>query len=553
MHSFTRLAAIAAISMLPAVATAATLIHNVKGYSMRGGERMSFSALEYEDGVITQVYADAAAAANSSAEERIDGGGATLLPGLIDAHGHVTGYARTLTTVNMTGTVSEAGAVRRVAAFLDAAPAADGEWIRGHGWNQVLWASRAFPNRAGLDAVTGDRPAAFSRVDGHALWVNSAALRAAGIDRSTPDPEGGQILRDAGGEPTGVLIDNAMDAVYAAIGEPSVAELETQIETGLAALAALGLTAVHDAGISARELQAYRNLQARGRLPIRVYVMLSVLDPANDATLAQGPWTSEDDMLAVRSVKILADGALGSRGAALHEDYSDQPGHRGLLVLDEETLRHHMQRSVAAGFQANVHAIGDLANTRVLDEFERLNRDPASRALRHRIEHAQILRPQDIGRFRELDVIASVQPTHATSDKNMAGDRLGEQRLQGAYAWHTLFESGARLAGGSDFPVEPAEPFFGLHAAVTRQDRNGEPPGGWRVGEALSRNQALSLFTEDAAYAGHAEDTLGRLEPGYAADFVLVRDDYFEVPRGQLWQNRVLATVVGGRQVYATD
>jgi predicted amidohydrolase YtcJ len=202
------------------------------------------------------------------------------------------------------------------------------------------------------------------------------------------------------------------------------------------------------------------------------------------------------------------------------------------------------------GFQVNVHAIGDLANAKVLDEFEQLNAMPAQRALRHRVEHAQILRPRDIERFAKLDVIASVQPTHATSDKNMAGDRLGEARLEGAYAWQSLFESGAILAGGSDFPVEPPNPFFGLHAAVTRQDREGAPPGGWREGEAVSRDKALSLFTEDAAYAGHAEETVGRLLPGYAADFILVRDDYFTVPREQIWQNKVMLTVVAGEPVY---
>jgi predicted amidohydrolase YtcJ len=546
--------ALVAMLLIPiAASSATTLIHNIKGYSMRDGERVSFTALEYADGKVTAIYSSEAAMAASQAGNRIDGGGATLLPGLIDAHGHVSSYAQALTSVDMTGTTSEDEAAARIAGFLEASPDAGSGWIRGNGWNQVLWDSGEFPDRASLDSVTGERPAAFSRVDGHALWVNSAALRAAGIDRNTPDPDGGQILRDADGEPTGVLIDNAMSAIRAAIGQPSVDEFEDRLELGLTALAALGLTGVHDAGISAREMQAYRNLQAQGRLPIRVYAMLSVRDPANDATLEQGPWTAADAMLSVRSVKILADGALGSRGAALHEDYSDQPGHRGLLVLDADSLRHHMQRSVAAGFQANVHAIGDRANTLVLDEFERLNQEPASRSLRHRIEHTQILRPTDIGRFKALDVIASVQPTHATSDKNMAGDRLGEERLEGAYAWQTLFESGARLAGGSDFPVEPAEPFFGLHAAVTRQDRNGEPPGGWRVGEALSRNQALPLFTEDAAYAGHAEESLGRLEPGYAADYVLVRDDFFAVSRDQLWQNRVLATVVAGKPVYAAE
>jgi predicted amidohydrolase YtcJ len=533
---------------VPLQSLAATLVYNLQGYTMLDGARVAFSALEYENGLVTAIYDDAEAAQSSTAETRINANGASLLPGLIDAHGHVSAYGAALARVDLTGSRSEEGSVERVAAFL-ADDAATG-WIRGRGWNQVLWPGKQFPGRASLDAVTGDRPAALDRVDGHALWVNSAALRAAGIDADTPDPEGGQILRDPDGEPTGVLIDNAMGIVMAAIGEPSVDELEVQIERSLTALAALGLTAVHDAGISARSLQAYRNLQQQGRMPIRAYVMLSVLDPANDAMLAAGPWVSEDGMLSVRSVKISADGALGSRGAALHADYSDRPGHRGLLLLDEATLRHHMQRAAAAGFQVNVHAIGDLANTRVLDEFARINTDPEQRALRHRVEHAQILTPADIGRFKDLDVIASVQPTHATSDKNMAGDRLGEARLEGAYAWQTLFSSGARLAGGSDFPVEPAEPFFGLHAAVTRQDRDGQPPGGWRIGEALSRDKALSLFTEDAAYSAHAEDQLGRLLPGYSADFILVRDNYFSVSREELWKNQVLGTVVAGKVVF---
>lgn len=537
-----------ALLLLPLQSLAATLVHNVNGYTMLDGERVSFAALEYDEATITAIYRTSEEASGSNADTRIDARGATLLPGLIDAHGHVGAYGAALASVDLTASGSEDEAALRVAAFL-ASQSSDG-WVQGRGWNQVLWPDKQFPHRSSLDSVAGDRPVALGRVDGHALWVNTAALRAAGITADTPDPEGGQIIRDANGEPSGVLIDNAMDIVFTAIGEPTVAELEAEIERSLTALASLGLTSVHDAGISARSMQAYRNLQEQGRLPIRVYVMLSVLDPANDAMLAAGPWVSDDGMLAVRSVKISADGALGSRGAALHSDYSDHPGHRGLLLLDEATLRHHMQRAAAAGYQVNVHAIGDLANTRVLDEFSVINANPAKRALRHRVEHAQILRPVDIGRFKELDVIASVQPTHATSDKNMAGDRLGEARLEGAYAWQSLFSSGARLAGGSDFPVEPAEPFFGLHAAVTRQDRDGQPPGGWRSGEALSRDKALAIFTEDAAYASHAEETLGRLLPGYAADFILVHDDYFAVPREVLWKNEVLATVVAGKLVF---
>ena len=526
-------------------AAESTLLHNVQGYTMDHGERIDFLAIEYEDGVVRRIYRDASSLAESQAVQRIDGAGATLLPGLIDAHGHVSALGKMAASVNLTGSGSEAEAVERVAGFLGGAADQEAGWIQGWGWNQVLWPGQAFPQRRSLDALPTDRPMALSRVDGHALWLNSAALAAAGIDRNTPDPEGGQILRDADGDATGVLVDNAMDVVFEAMGEPDVTALEDQLVLGLRTAAATGLTAVHDAGISARSLRAYRNLQKSGRLPIRSYVMLSVLDPANDEALAAGPTRSEDGMLSVRSVKISADGALGSRGAALHADYSDQPGHRGLLLLSEEELTRHMQRSVAAGFQVNVHAIGDLANSRVLDEFEALNTDPAVRALRHRIEHAQILRPVDVERFAGLAVIASIQPTHATSDKNMAGDRLGEERLRGAYAWNTLLESGAQLAGGSDFPVEPPNPLYGLHAAVTRRDREGEPLGGWRPQEKLSREASLSLFTEWAAYAGHEEQTLGRLLPGYAADFVLLKEDYFQQPEDAIWSNRVLATVAG--------
>ena len=527
-----------------------TLIHNINGYTMMDGERQEFVALEFDDGVVTQVYETAGSVEQSTASLRFDGGGATMLPGLIDAHGHVSGFGQLMALVDLNGSESETVAAERVAEFF-ADDAGDG-WMMGGGWNQVLWPTKELPSRQALDAVSSTRPILMRRVDGHAVWVNSVAFERAGITTDTPDPEGGQIVRDSEGNPTGVLIDNAISLLAGAMEEVSVEDHEVNIERGLQALAALGMTGVHDAGITDRELQAYRNLQREGRMAIRSYAMLSVLDPGNDKTLAAGPTTSDDHMLTVRSVKILSDGALGSRGAALHDDYSDQPGHRGLLLFDEETLRHHMRRSAESGFQVNVHAIGDLANTRVLDEFEAMNADPKLRALRHRIEHAQIVRPSEVARFSELDVIASIQPTHATSDKNMAGDRLGEERLKGAYAWQTLTREGARLAGGSDFPVEPPNPFYGLHAAVTRQDRDGNPLGGWRFEEALNREQSLSLFTEDAAYAGHAEDLIGRLAPGYAADFILVSEDFFSMPAGDIWKSTVQATVVGGELVFGS-
>lgn len=538
----------AALLVLPLQLSAATLIHNVQGYTMHHGDRLTFSALEYEDGVVTVLYGDDEAALESTAEDRIDAGGLTMLPGLIDAHGHVAGLGQTLANVDLTGSASEVEAAARVAAAAQDGPA--DAWLFGAGWNQVLWPGGEFPGRASLDAAVADRPVVLNRVDFHALWVNSRALDLAGINAKTPDPAGGQIVRDANGEPTGILIDNAVRLIANALPAATIASKKQELSRAMEYLVSLGMTGAHDAGSTALEVDAYDSLLADGNFPMRIYSMLKMADPLIEENLAAGPREESSDLFVLRSVKISADGALGSRGAALFEDYSDDPGNNGLLLLSDEALSAQIRRAAELGFQVNVHAIGDLANAKVLDEFEGLNTVPQQRALRHRVEHAQILRTQDIERFAELDVIASVQPTHATSDKNMAGDRVGQERLEGAYAWQTLFESGAKLAGGSDFPVEPPNPFFGLHAAVTRQDRDGEPPGGWRVGEALSRDKALSLFTEDAAYAGHAEEKVGRLLPGYAADFILVRDDYFTVPREQIWQNKVLLTVVAGEPVY---
>lgn len=536
---------------VPLGAAASTIIYNIHGYTMDHGDRIDFVAMKYEGGVVQRVFLNAAQAENASADRRIDGKAATLLPGLIDVHGHVRRYGQSLASVDLTGASSEPAAAARVQTFLDSNGAAADGWLEGWGWNQVLWPGRHFPHRSSLDAITVDVPIVLRRVDGHALWVNSAALQAAGIDRGTPDPAGGQILHDDAGEPTGVLIDNAMALVYIAQGEPTLEQLESEIRRSLNGLAAVGLTAAQDAGTTAGEHVAFRNLYAKGQLPIRAHVMLQALDAGNDGQLSEGPYRTADGRLSVRSVKISADGALGSRGAALHADYSDQPGHRGLLLVSEGDLFRHIQRTADAGFQVNVHAIGDRANTLVLDAFARLNPDYSARVLRHRVEHAQVLRPGDISRFAALDVIASIQPTHATSDKNMAGDRLGAARLEGAYAWKTLIASGAQLAGGSDFPVEPPDPLYGLHAAVTRQDRSGDPVGGWMPDEKLTREEALSLFTEWAAYALNEDNRLGRLLPGYAADFVLLKDDYFQQPAGMIWDNRVLATVVAGKVVYA--
>ena len=527
---------------------AATLVYNITGYTMNEGQRISFAALEFEEGVITSVYTTPETASGSRAETRIDGDGATLLPGLIDAHGHVTALGRGLSAANLFGSTSEADAAARVKAFVAANPG--NEWVGGRGWNQVLWPGKQFPHRASLDALGGKQAITLSRIDGHAMWVNSRALALAGIGPDTPDPEGGQIIRDDTGRATGVLIDNAMNLVKTVMPPVTDDDMADFALLAMQALASQGITSVHDAGITAQEVRAYQALHRQGRMPTRIYAMLKAVDPANESYLRQGPLIDPKHMLDIRSVKISADGALGSRGAALFQDYSDMPGQRGLLLVNDEALDRYMDRSMAAGFQVNVHAIGDKANARVLDFMETMISKHKTRHLRHRNEHSQIVRLQDIPRFAEIGVVASVQPTHATSDKNMAGDRLGEARLAGAYAWRKLIDSGARLAGGSDFPVESANPFFGLHAAVTRQDRQNQPPGGWRPGEKLSRDEALSLFTEWAAWAAHQDTVIGRLLPGYAADFILVRDDFFAVPEQDIWKNQVLGTWVAGKQVY---
>ena len=537
-----------ALLLASQLVSAATLVHNITGYTMDGGKRVSFVGLEFNEGVVTRLHTTQDSVKASRAEDRIDGRGATLLPGLIDAHGHVTSHGLALSAVDLVGSASERKAAARVKSYIKGHP--DQKWIVGRGWNQVLWPGKKFPHRKSLDRISGDKVVALRRIDGHALWVNSRALKLAGIDNSTPDPSGGLIVRDRKGRATGVLIDKAMDLVQAVQPAASNEDLRRYALTALQDLARVGLTSVHDAGVSAREVRAFQSLRRVGKLPIRVYAMLSVTDPANSRLLREGPLIDPKNMLVIRSVKVYADGALGSRGAALFEDYSDHPGQRGLLLASDEELERYIGSAMAAGFQVNTHAIGDRANARLLDYYERMIGKHDNRDLRHRNEHSQVIRLQDIPRFARIGVVASIQPTHATSDMNMAGDRLGDARLAGAYAWKSLIESGARVAGGSDFPVEHPNPFHGLHAAVTRQSHDNQPPGGWLPDQKLTREQALSLFTENAAWAAHQEEVIGKLLPGYSADFILVRDDYFEVPEQDIWKNKVIGTWVNGERVY---
>ena len=526
---------------------AATLVNNVKGYTLdEAGKRISFTNMVIEEGKVLalDVQPD-----NHHIDEVIDGEGKVMLPGLIDAHGHLLGLGANLLEVNLRDSKSAKHAASMVADYAFANTTQD--WITGRGWNQELWSDRAFPRAQDLDNVVSDRPVFLTRVDGHAAWVNSKAMALAGITKDTPSPVGGEILKDSDGNPTGVFIDNAAALIEAYLPSASSEIYEQQLHAAGEHLLANGVTAMHDAGVNREVYDFYLKEAVEGDLPVRIYAMISATDPDLKTLLANGPIRDKEDFLSIRSVKAYGDGALGSRGAALLSPYSDAPHQHGLLLTQPQDMTPLFTTVIGAGFQLNYHAIGDKANHVALNEYEATFEKIGGSELRNRIEHAQVIAPEDLARFAELDVLPSMQPTHATSDKNMAEDRIGKDRMKGAYAWQTLLESGIPLPLGSDFPVELANPFYGLHAAVTRQDRNNQPVKGWYAHEALTLDQAFRGFTLDAAYAGHMEDTLGTLTPGKWADFILVDQDIFNIDEKDIWKTQVQATYIAGKNVYS--
>ncbi|OYU15178.1 MAG: amidohydrolase [Alphaproteobacteria bacterium PA4] len=535
------LLALLLVSAVPVLAD--TAYTNANGYTLGAdGTLLRFGTLLVDDA--GKVKATLPAGAPLPKGKRVDVKGRTLLPGLIDAHGHVMSLGERALAVDLSETTSLAQAQAAVKAN-----PGQGSWIRGGGWNQERWGLGRFPTAAELDAATGDRPAILRRVDGHAIWVNSAALKLAGITAATKDPDGGRIERDAAGNPNGVLVDGAMKLVAAKVPPLSAKEQDAALTKALAIMASVGLTGAHDAGIDRPTWDRYLRFARAGKLTARLYAM--AYGPDNRTAIAPNgpiPW-GHGDRLAMMAMKLQADGALGSRGAWMADDYSDAPGNKGLPFFEEGNLRRIIIASSAAGFQTNVHAIGDAANGAVLGAFAAIPEGQRS-ALRHRDEHAQIVNTGDLPRFARLGIIASIQPTHATSDKGMAEARVGEARLAGGYAWKSLIDSGARIAGGSDFPVEPPNPFYGLHAAVTRQSRDGQPPQGWRMAEAMTLPQAFAAFTTGAAWAGHAETRVGTLTPGKWADFIIIDRDPFATPAATLWQTQVDETWLAGRRVF---
>lgn len=540
-------------ALLSTSALADTLVYNANGIQVGAdGQLQRFGALLVgDDGKVVRTFApgEALPAESQPAQvaQRIDAGGRSLMPGIIDAHGHVMGLGLSAIQLDLVGTRSLAELQQRLRDYAASHP--NDPWIVGRGWNQELWPDKRFPAAADLDTVVPDRPVILERVDGHASVVNSAALKAANVTAATDDPSGGKIERDANGNPTGLLIDAAAELVANKVPPPSSTQLDAALAAAQRTLLSYGITATADMGTSVEAWETFRRAGKAQRLQLRIMSYAADVEPMR-AIVPNGPtqWLY-DDRLRMGGVKIYGDGALGSRGAWLKRPYADRPDTSGLRFLSDEELRSRIAEAARIGIQPAVHAIGDAANAQAIAAYEWLGRQ-FSGDRRWRIEHLQIADPADIPRLAPADIIASMQPVHQTSDRLMAEKRLGPNRLPGAYAWQSILKSGAKLAFGSDFPVESPNPFPGLAAAVSRQDMDGQPPGGWIPSERLTFEQALKAFTRDAAYAGFAEGKIGALEPGGWADFILIDRDPAKVDSQSLARTQVLETWVAGKKVW---
>ncbi|HEU4642058.1 MAG TPA: amidohydrolase [Gemmatimonadaceae bacterium] len=493
-----------------------------------------------------------AMALKGSGTRVIDFPGRTIVPGLSDAHGHLLGLGESLRMVDLVGTTSYEQVIARTVARATGAPG--GAWIQGRGWDQNRWGDTRFPTHEALSRAIPDHPVVLERVDGHALLANARAMQLAGITAATKDPEGGRILRLPDGSPSGVFVDNAQELIRRAVPPMTAEEAKSALLAAAAEANRWGLTAVHDPGEPEPAIDVIESLAKSGRLTLRTYVMIADDSAAIAHYFARGPQSAlYDGHLWIRAIKLYADGALGSRGAALLDPYSDDPGNYGLLVSKPEHIRHVAIEALRHGFQVNTHAIGDRGNRVVLDAYEAALDSVPTADHRFRIEHAQVLDHADIPRFAQLGVIPSMQTTHQTSDMYWAEQRLGPGRAYGAYAWRALLSTGVIIPNGTDFPVEQVNPMRSFHAAVSRQDEHDWPPGGWHPEEAMTRDEALKSMTIWPAFAAFQEHDMGSLTPGKYADFVVLDQDIMRVPVEDILKTKVVATYLGGKAVYESS
>ncbi len=537
---------------LAAPAHADSLIYNVQGIALdESGKVERFTGIWIDDDGRIKQLLRRGDKRPEGVDYATDGGGMFLIPGMIDAHLHVMGLGFAAMSLDLSGTTSLAEAQARIAEYAAANPGRP--WIIGRGWNQETWGLGRFPTAAELDAAVSDRPVWLERVDGHAGWANTAAMARAGVTAQTADPAGGRIERVAGSRaPAGIFVDAAAELVTKALPTLRPSDRDFALGKAQEMLLARGITAVADMGTTIDDWQSFRRAGDAGTLKLRIMAYAAGTEAMQ---LIGGPGPTPwlyDDRLRLNGVKLYLDGALGSRGAWLKRPYADAPRNTGLPLTTPTQLRNTMSRAALDRFQIAVHAIGDAANADVLHAIDELAATYTGDR-RWRVEHAQVVDPVDMPLFGRNGIIASMQPVHQTSDRHMAEARLGQARLGGAYAWNTIAATGARLAFGSDAPVEAPDPFAGLAAAFTRQDAAGEPFGGWLPEQRITREAALLAFTHGAAHAGFAEQRFGRLAPGLRADFVVVDRDPLLASPEELRQTRVLSTWIGGEQVFAID
>ena len=546
------LALIAALA--PATASAQhadVIITNARVYTSDAARPRAEAVAVRGDRIVFVGSAYEAALLRGPATRVFDVAGKTVIPGMIDSHGHLTGLGAALRTVDVVATKSLDEIVERVS--FRAAQVPVGSWVIGRGWDQNDWGDTRFPSHNKLSTAVPNHPVALTRIDGHALFANARAMQIAGITKETPDPVGGRIIRDPNGEATGVFIDNAMSLIRRAIPNETRAETREGIKLAMRQMNRFGLTSMHDAGAGCDNIRLYEEMARANELTARNYVMIAGgSNTCLDEMFKLGPRDNVDGrhFVAVRAIKLSADGALGSRGAKLIEPYSDEPTQSGLELIPPQRIKDVAVRALQNGFQLNVHAIGDGANRSALDAFEAALREVPKPNHRFRIEHAQILHPNEIPRVTRLGVIPSMQAVHQTSDMYWAENRVGSTRILGAYAWRSLLDQGVIIAGGSDFPVESADPLQSFHAAVTREDANGWPTGGWQPQQKMTRTEALYHLTIWPAYASFQEQLVGSITVGKLADIVVLSKDIMTVPDHEILSTRVDLTIVGGKVVY---